>query len=60
MQDKEDIVEDAVTRLIIRIIKRPEYHRTHWRTAIYWEIIKQLYSEHRKKWDQSLSLEDWD
>ena len=52
--DKENIIQDATTRLIIRIIKRPDYYilPEHWISKAYQETIKQLYSTHNIKWDR--------
>lgn len=57
-QDREDVIEDATTRLIMRIIKKNTYEiPSHvWVTKAYWETVKQLYSEHRKHWDRVLSI----
>jgi len=54
----DEIAHDAATRIIIRIMKRPDYHRDFWVTAMYYESIKQLWSPHRKRWDQMKSLDE--
>lgn len=58
--DKENIIHDATTRLIIRIIKRPDYYieSKHWISKAYQETIGQLYSPHNKRWDKYKSLSD--
>jgi len=57
--DRTEIIHDAATRLIIRIIKRPEYFipSHNWMSKVYYEVIKQLWSPERIKWDRLQSLD---